>query len=158
MTQHIQTAPRKKGAEAALTFKCGCGWKSLLSAGVLEARIEAAAGRLERAAQMLEKSRQIRILKEERESEISAARAQRLVLEWMGQSEQAHRLATQYQLAAQTTGRPEILLPVTVATTVATPKDVLKKSLRLCSSSLISRPFSSRRFYACPNGIQNSLS
>ncbi len=87
------------------------------SALYLQARIEAAAGRLERAAQMLEKSRQIRILKKERESEISAARAQRLVLEWMGQSEQARSLATEYDLAAQITGKPELMLSATAATT-----------------------------------------
>lgn len=71
-----------------------------LQAGALWniARVEAEVGRLERACQMIEKSRQLRISAEERPSELSTARAQITLLNWAGHSEKARQLASQYSL------------------------------------------------------------
>ena len=89
------------------------------SALYLQARIEASAGRLERACQLLEKSRQMRILKGERESEVSVARAQAVALDWAGHSEQAGKLVSQYKLTPKSIEKPGILKAATVAPTGA---------------------------------------
>lgn len=73
----------------------------------LLARIEAAGGQLEQATRHLEESRQLRIQSGDHESEISAARAQVLLLQWLGRSDPARKLAAEYSLAVPDTVRPE---------------------------------------------------
>ncbi len=72
----------------------------------LMSRLDAAAGRLSRACEHMEQARQLRIRAKERESELSAARAEISLLRWSGQAERAEQLAADYSLTVATSGVP----------------------------------------------------